>query len=122
MSRSPLVRASADEDLTLRKEQTDKGGEDGETCRSPEEGSPGYGCLWYESEIDDSSEEVSDCISLLEDTAGETSHFNRKVLERSRCGQPPDTTHADTEQRADSKELLERLHKTRTEFQNRDDD
>ena len=77
-------------------------GEGGNTCASPEERAPGG--LGDEVQVDESGDEVTDGVSLLHYTAGETMSLDRKVLEGSGGGETPDTPHANAEETTDGDE------------------
>ena len=62
-----------------------------------------------EIEVDDGSDDVSNCIPLLQNTASETTSFYRNIFEGRRGGQTPDTPHTDTEKASDGEELVKGL-------------
>ena len=110
---------SADEDFALGKENSQDGGKGRNTRTGPEQRTPTG--VRNEVQVDDGGDEVSDSVSLLHNTAGETTSLDREVLKGSRGGQPPYTSHADTEKTSDGEELMEGLNKTRAKGENGDD-
>lgn len=65
---------------------------------------------------------VADSVALLHNTRHETTRTNGDVLERCCSRATPDPSHGDAEERADGKELLERLHKGSSELEDGDDE
>jgi len=73
-------------------------------------------------QVDDSGDEVSASVSLLHESASETTRLNREVFEGRGGGQAPDTSHADPEKTPDDEELSEGLNEAATKGKNRDDE
>lgn len=115
-----LLLLGTEEDFALGQKSTNETGEGGNTCASPEERAPGG--LGDEVQVDESGDEVTDGVSLLHYTAGETTSLDRKVLEGSGGGETPDTPHADAEETTESKELGECLDETGTEGEDGDEE
>ena len=113
-----LLLLSTEEDFTLWEKSSNETGESGNTRASPEERAPsGVG---DEVQVDEGGDEVADSVSLLHHTAGNTTGLDGKVLEGSGGGETPDTSHADTEETSESKELGEGLDETGAEGEDRD--
>ena len=109
----------ADEDFALGKENSQDGGKGRNTRTGPEQRTPTG--VRNEVQVDDGGDEVSDSVSLLHNTAGETTSLDREILEGGRRGQTPDPSHADTEKTSDGEELMECLNEAGAEGEDRDD-
>ena len=110
---------SADEDFALGKENSQHGGKGRNTRPGPEQRTPAG--VRNEVQVDDGGDEVSDSVSLLHNTASETTSLDREVLKGGRGGQTPDPSHADTEKTSDGEELMESLDEARAKGENGDD-
>jgi hypothetical protein len=115
-----LLSSSAEEDFALGKKSSRHGGKGRDTGSSPEQCAPGG--VWDKVQVDDSGNEVSDSVSLLEDTASKTTSLDRDVFEGGGGGQTPDTSHADTEETSYGEELLERLNEAGAEGEDGDEE
>jgi hypothetical protein len=68
--------------------------------------------LWKKSQVDNCSNEIANCIALLNYTTGKTMKLNRQILECSSRSLALYTTHCYTKQGPKGKELLKWFHKT----------
>jgi len=59
---------------------------------------------------------------LLQEPRCDSACFNGEVFEGGGGGKTPDSTHADTEERAQGEELVEILYETCTELEDADED
>lgn len=112
------LHPGAEEDLTLWKKGTENTGKSGDTGTGPEEGAPGG--LGNEIQVDDGSDKVTARVTLLQDTAGNTTSFDGEVLEGGGGGETPDTTHTDTEETSKGEELREGLDEAGAEGEDGD--
>jgi hypothetical protein len=76
-----LKSFSANEDLTLWHEGPNEGGKGGYARRSPKESAPRGGGVGNEAKVYYRCNEVSEGVSLLEDTRRKTTRFDREVFE-----------------------------------------
>ena len=74
----PPFFSSTDEDLAFGEKSAQDGAEGGDAGGGPEESTPGG--VGNEVEVDDGGNEVTDGVTLLEDTAGKTTSLDGKVL------------------------------------------
>ena len=109
------------EDLALREERAEDTREGRDAGGAPEEGTPGLLGLGDKVEVDDGGDEVADGVALLEDARRETTRLYGQCLEGGRGSHTPDTAHGDTEDGADTEELLEGLDEARAELDDADD-
>ena len=78
--------------------------------------------MWDKVQVDDSGNEGSSGISLLDDTTTNTTGFNGDAFEGGGSSQTPDTPHADTEETSRGEKLWEGLNETRAEGEDGDDE
>ena len=110
------------ENFTLREYRPDSRREQWNAWPCPKQRSPPNRYLRNQEKIDNSRNEITNCISLLEETTRNTTGLNGKIFEGGGRCKTPDAAHSNTKQRAESKELGERLNKTSSEFEDGDED
>ena len=76
----PLQLLSPQKHRRLGQKGPKSGGEQRDTRRTPEEGSPALRYLRHEVKVDDCCDEVSYSIALLNDTTRQATDFNGKIL------------------------------------------
>src|SRR6267154_4036132 len=76
-----LQSFSANEDFTLWHKGPNEGGKRGYTRRGPKESAPRGGGVGNEAKVYYGCNEVSEGVSLLEDTRSKTTRFDREIFE-----------------------------------------
>ena len=118
----PLDLLRAQEDGALGEKRADGGSEERDAGRRPEEGAPARGNVRDEAEVDASGEQITDSVTLLQDTRPKPTRLDGKVLEGGGCCQTPNATHADTEEGPDAEEGLVGVDEAGAQLEHGDDD
>lgn len=116
----PLNLPRLQEDLALGYERPDERSECAYPASTPEKTPPRRRRLRYQRQTDNGGEEVANSVTLLKDTGGETTRFDREVLQSGGCRKAPDPAHGDTEEGANGEEGTEGVHEARAEFEDGD--
>ena len=106
----------------FRQAETEDDDQDGRAGAKPVQWPPAVGCGVYESAGEGCSQEVPECITLLQHTGDETASCLRAVFEGSRCCVAVEAAHGDAEEGAAGEELLVGVAETGAELEDDEED
>lgn len=105
-----LYRLCAQKHRRFGKEGTQDGGSEKQGRAGPKHRPPLMRVVRDECEVDNSSEEITESITLLDDATSESTKLNGKVFESCGGCKAPNATHRDAKKRSDSQKLVVSLY------------